>query len=111
MNIRDDIPEDVREALARLVERQHTFTPEWHEMVNAIRSPDPIEPPIPWKYIDNRWRWMAMDSDGEWWVYGSRPVCDDKEWDSAAGGASSLLCPPGADRHWTQTLIERPEGE
>ena len=108
MKIRDDIPEDVREALRKLFTYKEVGG--MSDLARVVRAPDPAEPPIPWQYIDKRWRWMVMDSDDGWWVYVSRPVCGDKGWDNS-GRASPLPCPPGADRHWTQTLIERPEDE
>ena len=78
-------------------------------LLDAISAPEPLEPPIPWEYLDERWQWMAMDSNGEWWGYTKEPAEPDSCGWAARGRCDLLPCPPGSDRHWTETLIRRPE--
>ena len=80
-------------------------------ILNCAFKPDrpPMQPPIPWEYIDQEYNYMAMDPDGVWFVYTERPELLDEDWDSS--GMSGLPCKRGADRPWTETLCIRPGAE
>lgn len=68
---------------------------------------------IPWEHIKPKYKWAAMDKDGELFVF----VCSPKQentlwWDQLEGGCESInvlnIDTDGVD--WKQSLIERPEG-
>lgn len=80
-------------------------------LLRAIRAPEPLEPPIPWKYIDKKYQWVAMDFDNVWYAFTKRPEISGINWLAKYGEYGELCCPEGSDRHWTETLIERPDDE
>lgn len=67
-----------------------------------------------WKYIDPKWHYIAMDRDGEFFMYDKKPDKNTIEgvWESSCYNDLTQidLNIDTTGYEWYETLIERPEG-
>jgi len=67
---------------------------------------------IPWDLIKDKWKWAAMDDDGEIFLYTKKPEPLHCAWNCPRGDYSDYLLKiskPDA-KYWRRTLTERPKG-
>ena len=67
-----------------------------------------------WGLLQPQWRFVAKDADGSIWLYDAEPdLCTDVGWwEPNAGkaiGISEVITWDTSGRHWTATLVGRPE--
>ena len=65
---------------------------------------------IPWDKIPDEYDYVAMNENGEWWAYESKPSEDPYQWIFMSGdiydlGFFDMPTPP----HWTESLVRRPQ--
>jgi hypothetical protein len=65
---------------------------------------DPVE--IPWSDYPSWFKWIAMDKDGEWFGYGSKPISWGDNDD--ATNIHPDYTPRNFTGDWTESLFERP---
>lgn len=88
---------------------------DWKSYVYRIKQKEPLTLPKEfWRCILRKWRYVAMDKDGEFFLYGKKPKKDtiSKLWETDRYGD---LCKIDLNidttgYEWDETLIERPEG-
>lgn len=95
-----------------------TLTPTWQWTTYLFKvdtTPVPMTVPS-WVSIDPEYKWCAADENGCIFFYTGKPVVSSDSWIIPAN-ANGTHEPCGAivvhrgTVHWTETLIERPEGE
>lgn len=67
---------------------------------------------VPWHLIDEKWKYFAIDSNGNSYVYSALPLIDtySSRWKASEGGTCADLAALKIDIDgidWTQSLIER----
>jgi hypothetical protein len=78
-------------------------------------APKPTSLPIPhkmWAMIDKKWKYAAMDDDGDVFFYNNKPVLTTTRgtWCCDGGGAiGSVLAINIGGINWKQSLTKRPE--
>jgi hypothetical protein len=72
-----------------------------------ISQPHPITARPSWDNIPDKYKWMAQDSDGEWFVYIDEPEIGEKMW-SPSDFSNDCACRVKIE-NWEQTLERRPE--
>ena len=87
---------------------------------NPSLYPYPVEvvkkitkPFINWEHVHNKFKWLAQDSEGGYWLYEEEPIEIDGEWICSSGDCTSAegfisLIPGTCD--WKDSLVARPEG-
>ena len=83
--------------------------------VKVVRDDKPTKPSIDWTHVNEKFKWLAVDVNGEAYVYENEPkVGVDSYWLCQEGtlyevnGLASYT--PGTC-DWKDSLIERPKGE
>lgn len=76
---------------------------------------------LDWKQIDRRYKWAAVDLNGEVYVYGSLPDIRNNRYNGECWGGdditfvstNSAIKKPleNVEENWKNSLIKRPEGE
>lgn len=69
---------------------------------------------IPWELIQKKWKWAAMDKNGEVFLFECEPTTGSSSniWVSGWEAAEFFLEISTPDtKHWDKTLTKRPEGE
>ena len=61
-----------------------------------------------WDLLQDRFKWMAKDYEGNWWVYEDRPVQSDLGWRPNGSFRSLGSLKIEIPCHWTKSLIKRP---
>ena len=84
---------------------------------NATLFPHPVEivtaaikPSIDWNHVSENFKWLAMDADGKFHVYTSKPLQGNQQW------TTNLPCTPAihfasftpGTCNWKDSLVERP---
>lgn len=67
---------------------------------------------IPWDLIKDKWRWAAMDGDGEIFLYTEMPSPATYGWVCPKGyyfNCHLKISKPDT-KYWRRTLTERPKG-
>lgn len=75
-------------------------------------QPTPLITREMWAMIDPKWKWAAMDSDGEVYFYTDEPCIRARgfSWDSCGGYyCNSVLATNANSTNWRLSLTERPE--
>ncbi|MWN89467.1 hypothetical protein GQ597_01900 [Gilliamella sp. Pra-s65] len=75
-------------------------------------TPLPISREI-WAMIAPKWKWAAMDKDGEVYFYTDKPYINTRDigWANSGGDyCGSALATNTDDINWRLSLTERPEG-
>jgi hypothetical protein len=68
---------------------------------------EPVE--IPWSDYPTWCKWVAMDKDGRWFGYKSKPVKRESTWLCDVVISIPLeFYPRNFTGHWTESLFERP---
>lgn len=88
-----------------------------HFEVLRVSAPEKVKPSIDWSAINKKWNWLAMDSDGTWYLYDKSPdlIINSGIWGSANSDYECRLLrsdllrsfEPG-NVEWTDSLIVRP---
>lgn len=72
------------------------------------------KPSIDWSQVSEKYRYLARDGIGEVYLYVDRPERNNRNWwtDDFLGFAVADVFKSldVGDCHWTESLIERPEG-
>jgi len=70
---------------------------------------DPVE--IPWSDYPTWCNWAAMDSDGEWYCYDSKPKASLSTWinEDFVNAIHPDYQPKNFTGDWTESLFERPQ--
>lgn len=64
-----------------------------------------------WGMIDEKWKWAAMDEDGEVWFYKEKPYNTGEGWHIDSWGYTlNILAIDTDDIDWRKSLTRRPEG-
>lgn len=69
-----------------------------------------------WAFIDKKYQWLAIDSDGDVCCYKAKPAISDDNhgswWWRYDGGAylKAVTIPIPNGLTWRDTLVERPNG-
>lgn len=64
-----------------------------------------------WAMIDKKWKWAAMDEDGEVYFYTKNPSSDNCLWRYDFGKYRGCVLAIDTDRiDWRKSLTKRPEG-
>ena len=63
-----------------------------------------------WEGIDPKYKWMAKDMDGTFWVYENKPFSDHTYWRDGFKGDYGRIQPPSIRLYgnWEDSLQERP---
>jgi len=69
---------------------------------------EPVE--IPWSDYPTWCKWVAMDADGEWCCYDSKPNASLSTWinEDFVNIIHPDYCPRNFTGDWTESLFERP---
>ena len=71
-----------------------------------------LSPPPPkfehWDLIQDRFKWVAKDSDGNWWAYVKKPILNLDQWENEHECSSLEILKIDIPCHWSRSLIERP---
>ncbi len=70
---------------------------------------------IDWEKIPSQFQWAAMDLDDSiWYAYICEPICrvNYSIWMCSQGALDDFtpIKKEPSDKHWTETLIKRPDG-
>ena len=102
-----------RELLERLRERldPHMDARDWGMVCDLLAQPE-VEPEqdVPEWPNDPAYRWMAQDSNGQWWAYIGHPKPLRTAWMAIRSGYIRLRNGQ-PNPNWSNTLRERQEGE
>lgn len=64
-----------------------------------------------WRMIDEKWKWAAMDEDGEVWFYKEKPYNTGEGWHIDSWGyILNILAIDTDGIDWRKSLTRRPEG-
>lgn len=80
-----------------------------------IKPKEVVKPSIDWSHVSPKYKYLAMDRNGDVYLYTNKPVCDVEcgEWDSSGGGltdaASFTSFEAPEDVEWSESLVERPK--
>ena len=82
----------------------------WASMEYRIKEKD-YSLDIPWEFIDDKWKWTAMDDDGLVYIYTEKPLLESDGWwyQSSQHAPLPLKIKPDV-KFWDKTLTERPQG-
>ena len=97
-----------------------TYTSEgkYHEAGNITLFPHPVEvvksvtkPSIDWSHVSEDFQYLAMDEDGEFYLYSGKPSLGEWQWRSilrlAVADHFSSFTPGTCD--WRDSLVKRPD--
>lgn len=74
-----------------------------------------LSPPPPkfdyWHLIQDRFKWVAKDSDGNWWAYVKKPILNLDQWENEHECSSLEILKIDIPCHWSRSLIERPTSQ
>lgn len=80
----------------------------------TIRAVKPIKASINWDHVDDKFKWLAMDEDGVYFLYAEKPEFDGEVWKAVwvdcieSTGFKSFV--PGTCAA-KDSLVERPKNE
>ena len=84
---------------------------------NVVLFPYPVEitkattkPSIDWNHVNENFKWLAMDADGECYIYTDKPLRGNRHW------TTNLPCTPAINFasftpgtcDWQDSLVKRP---
>ena len=95
----------------------YTADGKYHEAGNVTLFPYPVEitkaitkPSIDWSHVSEDFKWLAMDEDGESYLYSGKPSLGEWQWRSilrlAVADHFSSFTPGTCD--WRDSLVKRP---
>lgn len=76
------------------------------ELVKEYLSPTPKFEH--WGTLQDRFQWIAKDSDGSWWAYVNQPDLGYEHWEYSEECHSLEILKFDIPCHWKRSLIERP---
>lgn len=84
----------------------------WNEFDYDVYEEPKTKPSINWEHVEQRFKWMATDVDGNTYLFSIKPEKRRVLWESEfsyilASVFSSFV--PGTC-NWKDSLVERPEG-
>ena len=95
----------------------YTIDGKYHDDGNVTLFPYPVEitkatvkPSIDWNHVNENFKWLAMDADGECYIYTDKPLRGNRHW------TTNLPCTPAINFasftpgtcDWQDSLVERP---
>lgn len=88
------------------VEGNVTLFPYPVEIVKAITKPS-----IDWSHVSDYFQYLAMDEDGRCWLWVSKPVPSQEEWNElgAPTKAENFASFTPGTCNWCDSLVKRPE--
>ena len=95
----------------------YTLNGKYHEAGNVTLFPYPIEitkavtkPSIDWSHVSEDFQYLAMDEDGEFYLYSDKPLQGNQQWVSNLTYTPAIhfssFTPGTCD--WKDSLVERP---
>ena len=95
----------------------YTADGKYHNQGNVTLFPYPVEitkaatkPSIDWGHVSEEFQYLAMDADGECYIYSDKPRQGERQWISSLRLAFAThfasFVPGTCD--WTDSLVKRP---
>ena len=96
----------------------YTLDGKYHDEGNVTLFPHPIEivkatikPSINWSHVSKDFRYLAMDEDGEFYLYSDKPLQGNQQWVSNLTYTPAIhfssFTPGTCD--WEDSLVKRPD--
>ena len=95
----------------------YTSDGKYHEAGNVTLFPYPIEitkatvkPSIDWNHVSEGFQYLAMDADGESYLYTDKPQQGERQWMSSLrlAAANHFASFTSGTCDWRDSLVERP---
>jgi hypothetical protein len=64
---------------------------------------------IPWRAIDKKYKWAAIDEDGTVWAYEFEPIILECRWSGGGGRKLDRFDIDTKDIQWQNSKTQRPE--
>ena len=77
-------------------------------LVKKYLAPTPTPKFEHWDLLQDRFEWVAKDSNGYWWAYEGRPTLEAFGWKVTVDCRSLEIMKIEIPCHWTNSLIKRP---
>jgi hypothetical protein len=79
------------------------------EMKYRVKPKEMQKPSIDWSHVSKEYRWLAVDSDGDAYLYKNKPCCHHLDWysDRDYAFADSFVSYSRGNCGWKESLIER----
>lgn len=85
--------------------------PGWNFYKNEYRVKPKEKPSIDWSVVADRYNFLAVDVNGEGWLFQDAPTRYTTHWgvagDSRPSDASAFASFDQGDVHWTESLVYR----
>jgi hypothetical protein len=114
MDEKDILPNtDYEKYIAWLEDKILNYRNAFYQAVTQIPKHSEVKCPIPLKDWPDWAEWAAMDSDGKWFAYSTKPEINtiDFVWHikNTVGRAKEIGSQPKCDFNWYETLTHRSE--
>ena len=95
----------------------YTNDGKYHEAGNVTLFPHPVEiikatvkPSIDWNHVSEGFQYLAMDADGESYLYTDKPLQGERQWMSSLrlAAANHFASFTSGTCDWKDSLVERP---